>query len=416
MSETGIDDLLTVDQAISIIDGTPVRPRTLEISLSEAYGRILAEDLAADRDYPPFDKSLMDGYAVRAVDVRETPAELSVVGEIPAGQTPQRGIGSAETMAIVTGAPLPAGADGVVPVEWVEVNEGFIRVIRAGDPREYITKAGAEAEAGQVVLRAGARLASAQLAAAATVGATRVRVYAPPRVAVLATGAEIVPFDQSPTAVQIRNCNNIMLSSLLGSLGCDVSDLGLAPDREGPLRDALCTGMQHDALMVSGGMSMGRYDLVPRMLRELQVDLKITKVRMKPGKPFVFGISAGGCYIFGLPGNPVSAFVCVVRLASRLLTRLAGGAVPEHWLTARLLAPLPPNGPRELYQPVLLERRADEAVVQPLLWKGSADVFTLAAANALLLRRENEGALSSGAIVRVMVMPGFPYAFTAASA
>jgi molybdopterin molybdotransferase len=249
-------------------------------------------------------------------------------------------------------------------------------------------------------------LDAAQIAAAATIGAAEVNVFARPRAAVLATGDELVPIEQSPSGSTIRNSNSPMLAALLRKFGCDVTDLGVAPDNPDLIKAKILDGLAHDVLLITGGMSMGAYDYVPKLLVEIGVRLHITKLRIKPGKPFVFGtlhssspssprrsvassLSSG---VFGLPGNPVSSFACTIRLVSRAITRLGGGIPTEKWLTARLAAPLPPNGPREFYQPVRLERSPNAARVHPLAWKGSADLFTLARADALLVRPESDPA------------------------
>jgi molybdopterin molybdotransferase len=301
----------------------------------------------------------------------------------------------------MTGAPIPTGADGVVPIEDTARDGDTIRVNRAGDPRRFIARRGADIRAGATILVAGARLEAAQLAAAATVGGPTLAVHPRPRVAVLATGDEIVPIDATPAGSQIRNSNSLMLVALLERLGCEVTDLGVARDDPETIRRAIRGGMAFDVLFVTGGMSMGAYDFVPRLLAEVGFDLRITRLRIKPGKPFVFGVGES-CFAFGLPGNPVSGFACTVRLASRVLTRLAGGQVVERWLPARLARPLPPNGPREFYQPARLDWTADGPLVTPLSWKGSADLFTLANADALLVRAENEPAVDAGAVVRVL--------------
>ena len=397
MSDLDVSDLLTVAQAIAIIDAADVRPRATEVSLADADGLVLAQDVRADRDYPPFDKSLMDGYAVRTADTAGVPVELEVVGEIPAGSSSARGFAKGQTVAIMTGAPLPDGADGVVPVEDVERLQSVVRVLRASAPGRFIARRGSDVRAGEVVLTKGTRLGSAQLAALATVGASKVAVFAKPQAAVLSTGNEIVPYDQTPTGSQIRNSNSLMLVSLLKRLGCDVTDLGTVPDQRNAVRDALQNALTFDLLFVTGGMSMGEYDFVPRTLIELGADLRITKLRIKPGKPFVFA-ALGTHYVFGLPGNPVSAFVCTVRLASRLIARLGGETPTEKWIHASLSDALPANGPREFYQPVFCR----DGVARPLKWKGSADVFTLAAANGLLARPENDPPLAAGARVRVL--------------
>jgi molybdopterin molybdotransferase len=405
MDEPDVTDLLSVARAIEIIDAADVAPRTVEVSLADADGLRLARDVVADRDYPPFDKSLMDGYAVRAADVAQLPAELKVVGEIAAGQAAARGLADREAFAIMTGAPLPDGADGVVPVEDVERLGERIRVLTTKDPGRFVSKQGADVESGAALLTAGTKLGPAQLGVAASVGASRVAVFAKPQAAILATGDEIIPIDASPQRAQIRNSNSLMLVSLLKRLDCDFVDHGVARDDPHTIRDALRRAIESaDVVFVTGGMSMGEYDYVPRILKQLGLDLRITKLRIKPGKPFVFGVTGRGesaKYVFGLPGNPVSGFVCTIRLAARLLSRMSGGPPEPRWISAPLTAPLKPNGPREFYQPAIL----DDAGVLPLEWKGSADVFTLAAANALLVRPENDPARAAGDAVRVLEVP-----------
>jgi len=410
--EPPVSDLITVAQAIKIIDQTPVQPRVVRMPLEQAAGLRLAADILCDRDYPPFRKALMDGYAVRCEDVAQPPAELDCVAEVAAGQTPNRAVNSGEAIAIMTGAPLPAGADGVVPVEDVETRGRIgekVRVLRAATPGRYISLPGSDGAKGQVVLTAGTLIGPPQIAVAASVGATQIAVFARPRVAVLGTGSELIPADASPTESQIRNSNNPMLVALLRKLDCDVTDLGFVRDDPNLIREAIQRGFAFDALFITGGMSMGEYDYVPRLLAELGTDLKITKLRIKPGKPFVFGIKEGSGFVFGLPGNPVSAFVCTLRLASRLLARMAGGIVEERWMTGRIEAGLPANGPREFYQPVIrtvapgtTSLRSGFASIVPLNWKGSADLFTLAKANALLVRGENEPPAPKGTVIRVL--------------
>jgi molybdopterin molybdotransferase len=402
MSEPDVSQLLTVAQAIEIIDRQPVTPRIIELPLNEADGLVLAGEIHADRDYPPFDRSLMDGFAVRCVDVGSVPADLRVIGEIAAGEEAQRGIGAGEAMAIMTGAPLPPGADVVVPIEDVQRHGSSIRVMRAGDVTKYISRKGSDAHAHQLILEKGAKLGPAQLAAAASVGAAKIKVFAAVRAGVLSTGDELVGIDQPPRGSQIRNSNNIMLISLLKRLGCQVRDLGIAPDRPDAIRAAIEDGMRDDVLLVSGGMSMGQYDFVPKVLRELGLEFRITKLKIKPGKPYVFAVKAvSGKCVFGLPGNPLSGFVCTLRLASRLIARLAGGSPEPRWAEGKLVEPLEKNGPREFYQPAVL----DENGVRPLIWKGSADLYTLARANCLLVRGENEPAMSTGQVVKVLQIP-----------
>jgi molybdopterin molybdotransferase len=395
-------DLISVAEAIKIIDSVEVLPRMGRVRLDESLGFRLAQEVVADRDYPPFDKSLMDGYAVRCADVATTPVVLKVTGEIAAGLQPARPLRAGEAVAIMTGAPIPEGADGVIPVEETESTDSgaTVRVLRADGPQRFITKRGADCPAGSVVLKKCTKLEAAQLAAAASVGAAEVDAYAKPRAAILSTGDELVPIDAVPGAAQIRNSNNIMLSALLRRFGCDVTDLGTARDDPAILRDALKKGLSFDVLFVSGGMSMGRYDFVPKILLDLGVELKITKLRIKPGKPFIFG-HTGGKFVFGLPGNPVSSFVCTMRLCSRLIARLSATSTLDRWSKATLAAPVAANAVREFYQPAILEG----VNVHPLKWKGSADIYTLARANALIVRPENSPALEAGQVVDVLEVP-----------
>lgn len=391
-------DLLSVAQAIQIIDAVEVTARTMQVNLAEAQGLRLARDIVADRDYPPFDKSLMDGFAVYCRDVAAAPVELHVVGEIPAGVVPARAIGPGQAMAIMTGAALPTGADGVVPVEDCQLEQDRVRVLKVSNPARYVSRRGADCRAGQIVLERGTVLQSPQLAVAACVGTATVEVFVPPRVAMLCTGDELIPIDSEAQPAQIRNCNGVMLAALLRQMGCRVTDMGLVKDDPDAIRQRIQQTLgQFDCLVVSGGMSAGRYDFVPKILSSLGVELKISRLRIKPGRPFVFGVS-GRTFVFGLPGNPVSGFVCAVRLCSRLLSRMAGGRPDERWRQARLQSPLDSNGDREFYQPAILSGQT----VQPLKWKGSADIFTLAQANALIVRKEHDPARQAGEIVDVL--------------
>jgi molybdopterin molybdotransferase len=421
MSEPDVSDLLTVQQAIAVLDAVAVTPRVEAVPLTGARGMVLAEDLVADRDYPPFDKSLMDGYAVRAGDVARTPVALRVVGEVAAGQEAARALGAGEAYAIMTGAPIPPGAEGVVPVEDTAREGDSVRVMRAGDVRRFVARRGADVAGGVVVLRRGVRIEAAQIAVAATVGAGSVRVHPRPRVAVLSTGDELVGVGATPDGARIRNSNGPMLTALLSRLGCEAEDVGVCRDDPGELRAAMERALAgRDVLFVSGGMSMGAYDYVPRLLVEMGFDLRITKLRIKPGKPFVFGVREGSGFgvqgsgeegssppsqfVFGLPGNPVSGFACTVRLASRLIARLAGAEVVERWVVGALAEGVGANGPREFYQPVRMEWGEGGVRVWPLAWKGSADLFTLAAADGLMVRGENEPARGVGEAVRVMAL------------
>lgn len=414
MAEFDVSQLITVSQALTIIDAVPVTPRTVTLPLLDAVGQRLARDVLADREYPPFHKSLMDGYAVRAADVVRTPAELKVVDRLPAGRVATRAVGPGESIAIMTGAPMPEGAEGVVPVEDVDELGETVRIRRADAIARNVAFKGRDCAAGKVVVARGTVLGPAQVAVAATVGVRQVEVYDQPRAAVLGTGDELAAPDAEPLPHQIRNSNNPMTAALLKRLNCRVTDLGAVPDDVERIRASIEEGLRHDALFVSGGMSMGEHDYVPRILKELGVELKVTKLKIKPGKPFLFGVKKreggqGDSYVFGLPGNPVSGFVCTVRLAARLIDRIGGGPPQERWQNGRLIVGLPANGPREFYMPAVravgparVSAQAVLPTIRPLEWKGSADVFTLATANCLLVRAAGEPPLPEGTLVRVL--------------
>jgi len=391
---------MTVAEATAIVDAVGLAPTTVEVPLGQSVGLCLAKDVRCDRDSPPFEKSLMDGYAVRRADLGRLPCELVLRGRIMAGQTAQRPLGAGETMAIMTGAPLPAGADTVVPVEQARLNEEFgkVRFDELPEVGRHVAGRGSEARAGSVVLQAGTRMGPAQIAVAAGVGAAELRVFAAPRVAVLSTGDELVPIEQTPAAAQIRATNNAMLATLLARWNCRAVDLGIVRDDPQAIERAISTGLEQDVLLVSGGMSVGERDYVPGILRKLGAEMRITKLRIKPGKPFVFAQMPAGKFVFGLPGNPVSAFVCTVCLVRRLLERLGGGGPQEHKRAAVAGCDLAANGPREFYQPAIVSGRS----IVPLAWKGSADIYTLARANALMVRGADDPPQPAGAMVEYL--------------
>jgi molybdenum cofactor synthesis domain-containing protein len=401
MTEPLEPDLLSVDEAIAIVDAVAVSPRVVELSLASARGCVLAESVVADRDYPPFDKALMDGFATRAGEQ----GERVIVGEVQAGRSFDRAdVPAHSAVAIMTGAPMPSWADAVVPIEWTSVQGDRLTITKSVSVGKAIARRGSDARAGDALLDVGTILGPQQIAVLAQVGKTRVRVIDRPGVSIVVTGDEIIPADQSPAGSQIRDCNSHLLQALLTQLGCDVVLMTRAVDEPDATRNVIAhAAASADVTFITGGMSMGAYDFVPGALADLGFVAHVKKLKIKPGKPLVFASHAStGKFAFGLPGNPVSGFVCTIRLAARLLARLSGKPVVNPIVPATLTADLPANGPREFYQPAILVARDTGLDATPLQWNGSADVFTLARCNGLIVRSENEPARPLGERVGVM--------------
>jgi molybdopterin molybdotransferase len=277
------------------------------VLLAEAHGRVLARDIVADRDYPPFERSTRDGYAVRAWDATEG-ATLPCVGEVKAGDDPPALGGVGTCLQIMTGAAVPLGADAVVMIEQTRREGDAVRFVRGAVVGQNIVARGCEAKRGEMVLSAGMRVGYAEMAQAAQVGATELRCVRRPRVAILSTGDEIVPYSQAPGPFQIRNSNAVSLAAQVLAAGGAPVLLGHAADREAELREKISGGLREDILVLSGGVSMGKYDLVEKVLRELGAEFFFDAVAIRPGKPAVFA-TCEGKPVFGLPGNPVSTMV-----------------------------------------------------------------------------------------------------------
>ena len=366
-------------------------------------GRVLAEAVRADLDSPPFDKAMMDGYAVRAADCSAGPVELRVTGEVAAGAVPNHPVGPGEAVAVYTGAPMPAGADAVVMKERCEVlSEGRVRVTDPKlTPRKNVLDRGREMLASDVVLPIGAVLSPAAVGLLATVGRTTTALVPVPVVGVLATGNELVEADRVPGPGQIRNSNGPMLAAQVARAGATPRLLGIAPDDAGRLRDTVSDALAScDVLLLAGGVSVGLYDLVPGVLADLGVQTHFHKVRMKPGKPLLFG-TLGDKLVFGLPGNPVGAFVAFELFVRPALQKLAGHvddhAEPLRLLLAEAFASV---NDRPTFHPAKLEDGGSR--VRALPWFGSADLRGLTAADALIVLPPGDVRYAAGEAVAVM--------------
>jgi molybdopterin molybdotransferase len=382
---------------------TPLAPITAPLSAG-VLGRVLAVDVVADRDSPPFAKSLRDGYAVRTADCTG-PADLQVVAEIPAGVVPSQRIGPGECARIFTGAPIPDGADAVVmQEETTPGNCGRIRIadtsVRSG---QYIFPRGAEMRAGEVVIPAGTAINPATIGVLAGVGRADVLVSSCPRVTVLATGDELVDVSREPGPGQIRNSNGPMLSAQATQAGAVVHDRGIVRDNVAELRTRIGEALaDSDVVLLAGGVSAGTYDLVPGVLQELGVEPRFHRVRMKPGKPLFFG-TKGAVLVFGLPGNPVSGFVCFELFVRPALRVLAGNTDPgPRVVQVPLAEAVAESNDRPTYRPAKLELAEVGWVVRPLTWAGAPDLRGIQPADALIALPAGDARFDRGTPVSVV--------------
>lgn len=368
-----------------------------------ALGRVLAEDVASDLDMPPFDKAMMDGYAVRAEDLSASPRLLQVVEEITAGRIPVKAIGPGEAARIMTGAPMPAGADSVVMIERCEaVTEQSVRIAGPIQPVQHVQRRARDMRNGDVVLSAGCLLRAQELGLLAIVGRTSVLMHPAPRVGVLATGDELVEPDHVPGPGQIRNSNGSMLLAQVAAAGGIPHSLGIGRDNVSHLWQLIGEGLAHDVLLLSGGVSAGKLDLVPDVFRELGVEAHFHKVRMKPGKPLFFG-TRGDTLVFGLPGNPVSTFVGFELFVRPALRRLRGfPAEAPQFAPVPLADDFSHSADRPTYHPARIGPADGGEVVRAVPWSGSPDLRALTAANALMLLPPGDHRYPSGQAVSVL--------------
>lgn len=357
------------------------------VPLAEAAGRVLLESVVADMDLPPFETTAMDGWAVRAADVASAPVALRIAGSLGAGGRAPGPLAGGETLKVMTGAPLPEGADAVVPVERSELlDDGRVRLDESAARGAHVRRRGEVLGEGQPLLSAGRRLTPADLVLAAAAGRESVRVARPARTAVLVTGDEVVPCAERPGPGRIRNTNEPLLSGALRRLGAEVRALGTAPDELEPLAAAFGRGVAAgpDFLLTTGGVSMGDRDLVGAALARLGAEILFHKVAIKPAKP-VLVARLGATIVFALPGNPVSAavgFDFFVRPAWRAASGLSP-ALPEP-VEAKIAGPVRNRGPRRAFLPATLERDGTRLVARPVPTHGSHDVRAHALSDAYL--------------------------------
>jgi molybdopterin molybdotransferase len=407
--------MISVDEALRLVlSHAQVNPPR-RLPAAEALGLVLAEEVVSDVDSPPHDKSLVDGYALRSNDFARGQTELMVVEQIMAGDVPRRALAAGQCSQIMTGAPLPPGADAVVmweqtttvgePVSRVRIAEPNIR------PGQNVMPRAASFARGQVLLRAGHELRPIELGLLAEVGRGEVTVVPRPVVAVLATGNELVAPGCQPGPGQIRNSNTSLLLAAARRAGAVGVDLGIGRDEPEELARLLSEALVADVVLVSGGVSAGVLDLVPAVLARLRVEQIFHRVRVRPGKPLWFGVSPArpaegkemAKLVFGLPGNPVSGLVTFELFVRPALARLAGHRDFLRATTrARLVCDHEHRGDRPTYHPARLEAADGEWIVRPLAWRGSGDLAALVEANSLALLVAGDYSLTKGATIEVL--------------
>ena len=372
-------------------------PAVEEIAIQSAMSRALAENVAADRDVPALSRSVRDGFAVRAVDL---PGQLRVIGEVRAGQRFSGEVGPGQAVEIMTGAPIPAGADAVVMVEHTVRENGIVRVDRSAEPHQFINPRGCEATAHETVLHAGKRLDYTDIAMLAAVGRSKVKVYARPEVAIIATGDEIVEVHETPADFQIRNSNAYSLAAQVSRAGGVPRVLPLARDTVEHTASIVARGLACDLVLLSGGVSAGKYDVVEEVLGSFGARFYFDRVLIQPGQPLVFG-SASGKFFFGLPGNPSSTMVTFEVFARAALELLAGQEeIALHMPYARLTRDFRHRVGLTRFLPARLS--TDGGEVTPVEWHGSGDVPALTRANAYLVVDADRAEYPKGEWIRVL--------------
>lgn len=373
-------------------------PALEEAGLESAAGRVLGENVAADRDCPAVARSVRDGYAVRAIDL---PGELQVIGEVRAGEQFHGVVGPRQAVEIMTGAPIPEGADAVVMVEHTHRENGLMRTDRSAEPHQFINPRGCEAAAREIVLHAGKRLDYTDIALLAAFGRARVSVYRKPVVAIIPTGDEIVEVQETPAEFQIRNSNAHSLAAQVARAGGVARLLPVARDTVEHTRQMIGQGLAADLLLLSGGVSAGKYDVVEDVLAGFGAEFYFDRVLIQPGQPLVFG-RANGKFFFGLPGNPSSTMVTFEIFARAALQLLAGEAeIALPMPLARLTQDFRHHVGITRFLPARLNAGGDE--VTPVTWHGSGDVPALTRANAFLVVDPDRAEYSRGELIRVLL-------------
>jgi len=395
--------MVSVDEALKIILENVKELSEIEVFYRDAFGFVLAEDVVSEIDIPPFNKSAVDGYAVRSQDIKNGNTVLEVSECLSAGDFPRSGLLKGECVKIMTGAPLPEDADAVVMVEDTEVlSDGRVRFPGDVLPGQNICRMGEDIARGETVLRKGNVLLAPEIAVLCALGRCRVRVVRKPSVAVLSTGSEIVEPDIPPERGKIRNSNGPMLMGLLKKEGYAAEYLGIAGDSEEELDERIATGIKNDVLIISGGVSAGDYDLVPPLLERAGAEIIFHRVRVKPGKPLLFA-RKGSCIIFGLPGNPVSNLTSFFYFVLPALKKMMGREDYRHgFISAVLTSKIKQKGDRASIMPSRFRIENGKYLAAPLELNGSGDIAGCCGCNCFIILEEGIRFMKEGESVSIL--------------
>ena len=372
-----------------------------QVPVDESIGRILQEDIHSKIEMPPFDKSAVDGYAVNASDVRRVPARLRRLGLIQAGEAFGGRLARGECVKIMTGAPLPKGADSVVMVEDSRQQGQYVELSKSAKKGENVCFRGEDLKKGQMILKKGTKIFSSHIGILATVGMPLVKVTGSPRVAILNTGGEIIPLGKRLGRNKIYNSNGPMLSALLKADGIEPRFLGIAKDNVRDLKKEIGTGLSADILLISGGVSMGDYDLIPSVLGSMGVKKIFHKVKIKPGKPLFFGRSQKGALVFGIPGNPVSNFLSYLIFVRTAINKMMGCQSGKPGFEEGIAQTgFHSKAGRKHFVLVKVSRRGNRYYLTPVASHGSADVLALSKADGFMVAEPRTGIIKKGSKVK----------------
>lgn len=399
--------MISVDEALRIVLKKGKKLLPIKVSLENAAGLCLAENIKSDLNMPPFNRSAMDGYAVIAKDIKP-PVDLDVIESIRAGYNPKKKVGRGQAAKIMTGSVVPKGADTVIKVEETKSldNDRKVRILKETRKGANIARKGEDVRFGKIVLSKGTRIRAQEVGILAAVGANYVKVHSTPGIGIISTGDELVDITRKPKPWQIRNSNSHSLAAQARQIVTDVDILGKVNDNKSEIRKLIQKGLKKDILILSGGVSMGEYDLVGGVLLDLGVKIFFEKVALRPGKPTVFGMK-GDKLIFALPGNPVSTFVTFELFVKPCIKKMMGFTSYGHpILQAELEKDIKIKKKRREYRPALLRQEDSRWKVSLVDWHGSGDLFSITKANCLLIIRESVEKLNAGDMVEVMLTDG----------